>query len=943
MLGTSLPDGLHHTPLPVIQKTRFPPQPPPSSRQALNPVRSTRKGCPVPIVPADSQKALHPASLMPGSPLSLMDSHSARQLRVQRDCLNLFLSLKQMGEGGTPITIQMDVAGEVLWKCTTDDTSFTPPEVFGFPKTDGTDKLSISRALIKSPLRAHHRVPDPFANPWSPSMEAEMVAGQAKSTEHSKASGALLWQRDQPSRCAEEDQEPTSLEAAISHSMDDPAVALQSSDWNMLSIGGELTCVRTRAKKAFKKMTAMYCKEIDRHKTQAQDLERLLNAQRVGGSEYLRLTFERDALAKQIAELQEAQAGLRQQLEDFHEHQQKRERELLEAQQFKGPTDRQRVNWKLATTCVDWLIVDDRPDEHILQDIVQFILKLKEQNDELVSTNDELGYHLGQAEDLNVQMQEQVLALLSSQGDKEKARLQKDLKAQIELAQEAREAKDGRGMKLQHVLSTMAKPDAASTNIKVRQLMQQELELRSELDVLKGANHAGKGTKAEFIGLGMCLSVPPHLRWRGRLRNLNLQIGQVVTYIDELWRARYGSLYQPPATAVKNGLEILGQPRAQVRKAAKKIASNLSLQEVAREKEATLNDPPPYGGQFEEYSLIDYANIYPTNGSGAEELDFAEFVLGHFAANTASREGAFEKVYSLVDACRRFASNPECDMFLAVLNREVAEDVVWDRAAMLVKLKYALVREENHRNLDSHVVGKPKGILKCADFLRFLERFFPCKPPASLLALKQCLTLDLENPYLGMAAKRKGPNKAEPGPGSAGPSQYPDEPWLDEKMKYKTLFENGHNGRFLAELKRQHLQDVMTYASEVEAAVFSSAADGSISTLQAVKVAIRNLDPQKPPFHVDLALSSATQTQTDKLPWQKELRVATLAEHLKTVLQRALTPTRDKQFTLVAPAPLSRESTAPLSPTKVDTVPQVPKPSSKWGSLAASRAKLVQA
>ena len=251
MLGASLPDGLHHaTTLPVIQKTKFSPRPPAFSGQTLNSVRSTRKGLPVPIGPTDGRKAPHRASSIPSSLGSLMDDHGAKQLRVHRDCLNLFLSLKQMREDGPPITLEMkDAAGAVLWKCGTDDTSFTPPEAFGLAKADGADKLLMRGELIESPPRAHHRVPDPFANPYSPSMETEAVAGLAKSTEHSKPAGALVPLNGQPGRCADEDRGPASSDAPIDfHRMDDPAFALQSSDWNMLSIGEELTCVRTRAK-----------------------------------------------------------------------------------------------------------------------------------------------------------------------------------------------------------------------------------------------------------------------------------------------------------------------------------------------------------------------------------------------------------------------------------------------------------------------------------------------------------------------------------------------------------------------------------------------------------------------------------------------------------------------------------------------------------------------
>ena len=114
------------------------------------------------------------------------------------------------------------------------------------------------------------------------------------------------------------------------------------------------------------------------------------------------------------------------------------------------------------------------------------------------------------------------------------------------------------------------------------------------------------------------------------------------------------------------------------------------------------------------------------------------------------------------------------------------------------------------------------------------------------------------------------------------------------QVKYKVLFDAGHMGTFLAELKRQHLDEIMSYTSEVESAIFGSTSEGSVSSLKAVKTAIQDLDPDKDPQHIDFMLAAATHTPREHLPWGKELRAATLAEHCRRVLQRRYTPTREK-------------------------------------------------
>ena len=105
-------------------------------------------------------------------------------------------------------------------------------------------------------------------------------------------------------------------------------LALQSAEWHMVAVGEDLTCVRTRAKKAFRKMVLTYQKEIDRHKQRATALEEVLRAQQLGGSEYTRLLIERDELAQEFDDLSKKLIDVQKELVDAQERQKDCEAEL---------------------------------------------------------------------------------------------------------------------------------------------------------------------------------------------------------------------------------------------------------------------------------------------------------------------------------------------------------------------------------------------------------------------------------------------------------------------------------------------------------------------------------------------------------------------------------------------------------------------------------------
>ena len=75
--------------------------------------------------------------------------------------------------------------------------------------------------------------------------------------------------------------------------------------------------------------------------------------------------------------------------------------------------------------------------------------------------------------------------------------------------------------------------------------------------------------------------------------------------------------------------------------------------------------------------------------------------------------------------------------------------------------------------------GKPKGVLKCVEFLTAIERFFPSKSGSHLLALRTALQQDLENTFLGMAVTKKRKKAREADDNAASPGVSTSDGWMD--------------------------------------------------------------------------------------------------------------------------------------------------------------------
>ena len=121
------------------------------------------------------------------------------------------------------------------------------------------------------------------------------------------------------------------------------------------------------------------------------------------------------------------------------------------------------------------------------------------------------------------------------------------------------------------------------------------------------------------------------------------------------------------------------------------------------------------------------------------------FLYGYLVAKHGSASRAVEWGYNLLDGLKRFASDPDCRLFQAILRGELHEHVRADQLATLDELHEHLVGEE--RALANPTGGggpraATTGMLPVNACAAALRRAAPTKPEHSLARLKRQLEFD---------------------------------------------------------------------------------------------------------------------------------------------------------------------------------------------------------
>lgn len=180
-----------------------------------------------------------------------------------------------------------------------------------------------------------------------------------------------------------------------------------------------------------------------------------------------------------------------------------------------------------------------------------------------------------------------------------------------------------------------------------------------------------------------------------------------------------------------------------------------------------------------------------------------------------------EYSYNFLDGLSRFQADPDCDLFLKILNGDVCEAVYHDQLCMISSLMTLL--EKVDTGLNGRITGK---LTKSALFIN-LKQFFPLKSKAALAQLGHCLNMD-----------------------QAG-----------NIVSYTTLFDEdsqGTQGAFAERIRFGQLDDIEIFQSKFHDRLAELDADeGGAVAIEDVHDAWIALDPEQSVEEVELALRTA--------------------------------------------------------------------------------------
>eukprot|EP01012_Entosiphon_sulcatum_P041548 TRINITY_DN55404_c0_g1_i1.p1 TRINITY_DN55404_c0_g1~~TRINITY_DN55404_c0_g1_i1.p1 ORF type:complete len:793 (+),score=137.75 TRINITY_DN55404_c0_g1_i1:22-2379(+) len=622
----------------------------------------------------------------------------------------------------------------------------------------------------------------------------------------------------------------------------------------------DMDVVRLRASKAFRKMVAVFKKELEHYKEQLQETQNEMQSRKPGGTQFERILQERNDFEQQ---LREHTAKAKQQaklLRKYDRSFKAVETEMHDLVKFKQKVVEQvhKVDWTEVPQHIDGLVLANRPDELILQDICEFVNKLKEHNADITASNNELLAHIARQED---ELEELKLELLSLPV------LKQDLcglREHIADLQQRFTAETARSREL---------------DARVQKLEQEKTELLVDLSTQKSEvsriMRATQESKPSFVGLGLRESIPPYLRFHGKLKNLNIQKGVLENRISEIWVTRYDSLSAKPVLPSGKPLAFLHG-------------------EVKSKRNVSHDDPT---------LEIDYNNVVITRRR--EDPAFAEFFTKYVGKQTNGHKEMFELSYSIVDACERFQADADVELFLRVLRDEIPEDTFYDQMCMIQKLKDMFARSADK-----------SGVIAVFSVVALLGRFFPCKSEEHHSLMLMALIQDLEfNPAL-VVANQTSPTAAErPPPLETRTGSFCiSEDLLEKEMRYQHLFRSdaqGNQGHFMECIRGQHLEEVISYQVDIQDAICELANGATRVSLRAVRAKLQALDPQKPIKDIEHEISLALDVPLTSLDWDKEYPYSSLITKFRHVLRRRRTPRTDSLSTSPSRAELEASSPGP--------------------------------
>ena len=190
-----------------------------------------------------------------------------------------------------------------------------------------------------------------------------------------------------------------------------------------------------------------------------------------------------------------------------------------------------------------------------------------------------------------------------------------------------------------------------------------------------------------------------------------------------------------------------------------------------------------------------------------ELTSIGEFFLEWLIAQTGSQSSAIELAYNMLEVCEQSQYDPDCGMFLSILQGRVSEATFFDQISTVERLEY-IIESTDKKNC---------GLIQKDVLHSILRKFFPAKSLDDMLKLRFAL-LRFVHPQ-------------------------------SQLVNYKALFSEdtqGNQTRFVELIREQHLREMSEYVVDVEEAIRSViSSDGRIG-IGPAKTAIKLLDPAVP-------------------------------------------------------------------------------------------------
>eukprot|EP01006_Ploeotia_vitrea_P029464 TRINITY_DN62008_c0_g1_i1.p1 TRINITY_DN62008_c0_g1~~TRINITY_DN62008_c0_g1_i1.p1 ORF type:complete len:742 (-),score=78.05 TRINITY_DN62008_c0_g1_i1:1144-3369(-) len=196
-----------------------------------------------------------------------------------------------------------------------------------------------------------------------------------------------------------------------------------------------------------------------------------------------------------------------------------------------------------------------------------------------------------------------------------------------------------------------------------------------------------------------------------------------------------------------------------------------------------------------------------------------EYFYTHLQQRYGMHQVIVEWAYNIVEACKRFKWDADCELFLTVLEGRLSEQVFHDQIVMINKLKTAALALEIAPN------KQKTGKIKKKAFLDMLVNFFPTKSEGDMIKVKWALTKDLAT---------------------------------SSEVDVHKLFAEDRDGNqtaFVEMVRDQMVKETIEYIAEIQQGIYNKGNFQSAVSLAQAKEGILAVDPKKPEKEIENMLN----------------------------------------------------------------------------------------